>query len=115
MKLADIPADSLTLPIHRMWKDDWFLLTAGDWEAKVIVNGKTLGTHQGGYDAFSYDITDALNPSGKQEMVLTAWDPTNEGGQPVGKQILNPSGCSYTPSAWDLPNGSYGFKLSFEF
>lgn len=34
MKLQDIPVASLEVPIHRLWQDDWFLLTAGDFEAK---------------------------------------------------------------------------------
>ena len=32
---------------------------AVDWQATVSVNGKELGTHRGGYDAFSFDVTDA--------------------------------------------------------
>ena len=42
---------------------------AVDWEAKVSVNGKKLGVHRGGYDDFSFDITDALKTSGEQEIV----------------------------------------------
>ena len=40
-----------------------FLLHFGavDWEATVWVNGKKLGKHQGGYDGFSYDITDVTD------------------------------------------------------
>src|SRR5439155_3848905 len=33
---------------------------AVDWQVKVYVNGKLVGEHTGGYDAFSFDITDAL-------------------------------------------------------
>ena len=35
---------------------------AVDWQATVYVNGKQVGQHQGGYDGFSFDITDALKP-----------------------------------------------------
>ena len=44
------------------WKGQRVLLHFGavDWEATVWVNGKEVGTHRGGYDAFSFDITDAL-------------------------------------------------------
>jgi guanidinopropionase len=31
---------------------------AVDWEATVWVNGKDLGTHRGGYDAFDIDALD---------------------------------------------------------
>ena len=30
------------------------------WQAQVFVNGKPLGQHQGGYDGFTLDVTDAL-------------------------------------------------------
>ena len=33
---------------------------AVDWETTVWVNGTKLGTHRGGYDPFSFDITDEL-------------------------------------------------------
>jgi len=34
VKLVEIPAESLDLPINRIWKDEWFLLTAGDFAAR---------------------------------------------------------------------------------
>ncbi len=69
---------------------------AVDWEAEVWVNGRRLGSHRGGYDPFSFDITDALRASGAQELVVAVWDPTNRGGQPRGKQVLRPHGIWYT-------------------
>jgi len=35
-----------------------------DWEATVYVNGEAVTTHQGGYDHFTADITDALSAEG---------------------------------------------------
>jgi len=69
-------------------KNDRILLHFGavDWEAVVQVNGKYIGTHRGGYDAFSFDITDALSPDGEQVLVVTVTDPTEQGQQPRGNQ-----------------------------
>ncbi len=69
---------------------------AVDWQAQVWVNGQQVGEHQGGYDPFSLDITDALKGEGAQELVVAVWDPTNKGPQPRGKQVLDPNGIWYT-------------------
>ena len=69
---------------------------AVDWEAVVFVNGKKVGEHMGGYDPFSFDITDALKDQGKQELLVRVWDPTNDGFQPRGKQVKEPRGIWYT-------------------
>lgn len=86
----DLPAD---------WKGQRVLLHFGavDWEATVFVNGKELGTHRGGYDGFSFDITDALKAEGPQELIVRVFDPTDRGDQPRGKQVLKPGGIMYTP------------------
>ncbi len=52
--------------------------------------------HRGGYDPFTFDITDALKPGGRQELVVSVWDPTDSGPQPRGKQVLHPHGIWYT-------------------
>jgi len=87
-----------TFEIPKKWKDKRVLLHFGavDWDATVWVNGKKLGNHRGGYDPFSFDITDALTKSGKQEIVLSVWDPTDTGTQPRGKQVRKPGGIWYT-------------------
>ncbi len=69
---------------------------AVDWEATVWVNGRELGTHRGGYDPFSFDITAALKPGAEQEVVVAVWDPTDAGHQPRGKQVRKPHGIWYT-------------------
>jgi hypothetical protein len=69
---------------------------AVDWEAVASVNGRQVGEHRGGYDPFTFDITDALRPSGRQEIVVRVWDPTDKGPQPRGKQVLNPRSIWYT-------------------
>ena len=87
-----------TVEIPRAWKGRRVLLHFGavDWEATVYVNGKELGTHRGGYDAFAFDITEALRTEGPQEIILRVFDPTDRGEQPRGKQVLKPGGIWYT-------------------
>ncbi|WP_372638533.1 glycoside hydrolase family 2 protein [Fodinibius sp.] len=68
---------------------------ASDWETHVRVNGEYVGTHQGGYDPFTFDITDQL-AKGEQEIEVTVWDPTDIGYQPVGKQTHDPRSIWYT-------------------
>ncbi len=68
---------------------------AVDWKTTVWLNRQALGEHTGGYDPFSFDITDALRP-GENELVVAVWDPTDTGWQPRGKQVLKPHGIWYT-------------------
>lgn len=70
---------------------------AVDWLCDVFVNGKLAGTHQGGYDPFSIDISSFLKKGGNQELVVRVWDPSDDGPQPRGKQIKHPHGIWYTP------------------
>jgi beta-galactosidase/beta-glucuronidase len=88
-----------TFTVPDAWKDKTILLHCGavDWDCDVFVNGTLLGNHTGGYDPFSFDITDALNATGSQELVVSVLDPTNKGRQPVGKQCDHPHGIWYTP------------------
>ncbi|MEU5071993.1 AbfB domain-containing protein [Streptomyces asoensis] len=61
---------------------------ASDWRTTVQVNGQQAGAvHSGGYDAFSYDITGLLN-GGTNTLVVSVWDPTETGGQAIGKQRI---------------------------
>ncbi|HUW19960.1 MAG TPA: glycoside hydrolase family 2 TIM barrel-domain containing protein [Sedimentisphaerales bacterium] len=82
------------------WEQGRVLLNFGavDWETTVWVNSRQVGTHRGGYDPFTFDITDALKGTGRQEIVLSVWDPTDAGTQPRGKQVRNPHKIWYTPT-----------------
>ncbi|MFF0459436.1 PA14 domain-containing protein [Streptomyces mexicanus] len=102
----------------RMWYRRTFTVPAGwhvghgkrlqlnfgavDWKADVYVNGTRVAAHQGGYDKFSADITDALKPGRTQELIVGVYDPTDASGgenPPLGKQRLDPSGIWYTPTS----------------
>ncbi|MGD9635765.1 MAG: sugar-binding domain-containing protein [Pirellulales bacterium] len=73
---------------------------AVDWQCKVWVNGKEVGEHEGGFDRFTFDVTDALHDGsskdGENEIVVAVWDPTDTSTQPRGKQVLKPNGIWYT-------------------
>jgi len=69
---------------------------AVDWHANVYVNGTLIGAHRGGFDGFSFDITDALIEGDTQTITVRVDDPTDTGTQPVGKQTANPRGIWYT-------------------
>ncbi|HON64891.1 MAG TPA: glycoside hydrolase family 2 TIM barrel-domain containing protein [Phycisphaerae bacterium] len=71
-------------------------LDAVDFESEVFINGQSVGVHRGGYDAFTYDITDYLTGSGPQELIVRVYDPTDHAGVPRGKQTLYPGGIMYT-------------------
>lgn len=96
------------LPAQRLWYKRSFdrpatkegervLLHFGavDWQTKVYVNGKEAGQHTGGYQNFSFDITSLL-VNGRNELVLDVYDPTDQGPNPHGKQVLAPKGIRYT-------------------
>lgn len=85
-----------TFSVPAAWAGRHVMLRFGavDWQARVFVNHIELGCHRGGYDAFSFDITEALNGSGPQELELAVSDPT-EGDQPRGKQSRKPEGIFY--------------------
>lgn len=87
-----------TFTVPEAWQGQRTLLHFGavDYEAAVYVNGVQVAAHKGGYDAFSADITDSLSAGGQQEIVVGVKDPSDAGGQPVGKQRLNPGGIFYT-------------------
>jgi hypothetical protein len=95
-----------TLWYHRQFKipDSWrgkrvrLHFGAVDWQARVSVNGKDVGQHRGGYDAFALDITDQLKWNGGEEISVAVTDPT-EGDQPRGKQSRKPEGIFYTPTS----------------
>ena len=68
---------------------------AADQRADVFLNGKPVGTHKGGYEAFSFDITPYL----QQENVLRicCFDDLTDQSYPYGKQTLKRGGMWYTP------------------
>ncbi|WP_162144792.1 PA14 domain-containing protein [Peribacillus kribbensis] len=88
---------NFTIPSN--WKGDRVKLNfdAVDYKTVVYVNGQKAGEHIGGYDAFSFDITDYLVKK-DNELIVEVYDET-KGGQSRGKQTTNPEGIWYTSTS----------------
>ena len=84
--------------IPNVWSKKHILLNfeACDWETMVWVDGKKVGTHRGGYDPFTFDITQSLVDKKLHELLVCVWDPTDKGTQPRGKQVSSPGSIWYT-------------------
>jgi len=84
--------------IPETWKTKKILLHFGavDWETTIWINKKLVAIHKGGYTPFYFEISEFLNSSDENEIILSVWDPTNKGYQEQGKQSLNPKVILYT-------------------
>lgn len=96
-----------TFAVPQAWNGQRILLHFGavDWHCEVWLNGRSLGTHRGGYDSFTFDITSPLKPNETQELVVSVLDPTDTSWQLRGKQTLHPDGAAYTACSgiWQTP------------
>ena len=88
-----------TFSVPANWKNKDIVLNYGavDWKADVFINDILIGSHQGGFTPFSFNITPYLNGKNNQKLVVRVWDPSDKGYQPRGKQTSNPEGIWYTP------------------
>ena len=66
-----------------------------DQVADIYVNQNHVFHHEGGYEAFSADITDALDA--ENELVIRVQDDLRDLTFPYGKQTLKRGGMWYTP------------------
>lgn len=98
-------------PSDRLWYEKKFTVNdelsgkrillhfdAVDWQCKVYINKKLVGTHTGGYCSFYFDITDELT-DGENTLNLCVYDPTESGWQQRGKQDNHPHGFWYTATS----------------
>lgn len=71
--------------VPSIWKNKQMILhfDAVDHDATIFINGQKAGSHSGGYDAFSINITPHLK-NGVNTIVVAAYDP-NDGRAPSGK------------------------------
>ena len=74
--LADIGWYRRTIEVDELWNGRRVFLTIGasDWETSVWLDGKLLGTHQGGYTPFSFELTDHIQYGRSQMLVIRADD-----------------------------------------
>ena len=109
------PPESLLSGVHRVFPENASLLyekeftlpegfvrhrvilyfDAVDQIATVRLNGTVLGTHIGGYDRFSFDITPYL--SERNTLTVTVLDRLSDAVLPYGKQKRKRGGMWYTP------------------
>jgi len=77
---------------------DRFLLHFGavDQEAEVWLNGERIGSHEGGYLEFSFDVTDTLKRNVQNHLRIKATDALSK-VYPYGKQCRKRGGMWYTP------------------
>ena len=105
VKRAFMPDEVLYYQRNIEIPDDWsgrrIILHFGavDYASEVFVNGKRVGGHEGGYNPFSFDITDYIAGAGVQSLVVKVTDGTSSVGKPRGKQTLHPNGIMYTPTS----------------
>ena len=87
---------SFTLPAGFM--KDRLLLHFGavDQSCEVYVNGRSAGTHEGGYTPFTLDVTSLASPTGRNTLTVAVRDETAEGAGIYGTQSSNPRGIWYT-------------------
>ncbi len=71
---------------------------AVDYETKVLVNGKQVGAHKGGYTSFSFDITQFL-VDGANQLLVNVVDPCDTQELARGKQKTVNGGIWYTPQS----------------
>lgn len=68
---------------------------AVDQKCILLINGREVGSHTGGYDAFSFDITRFLEQENRITLFVT--DSLKDTNLPYGKQKQKRGGMWYTP------------------
>lgn len=71
---------------------------AVDQDATVYLNGVEAGSHQGGYNAFTLDVS-ALIKEGENTLCVRVTDETDAGWKTRGKQTQKRGGIWYTPQS----------------
>ena len=98
-EICDVVWYRRKIPVISFQKEKRYLLHFGaaDYEAQVWINGRSVGTHKGGYTPFSFDITELLTGEG-DEITVRVEDRYLDTSQVRGKQMWQQKehGCWYT-------------------
>lgn len=91
-----------SIPQQTGWPGKSILLNVGasDWETTIWVNGVKVGEHKGGYDPFTFNISQTIQDQkqSEHEIVVRVWDGSDVSYQARGKQVRKPGGIFYTPT-----------------
>ena len=101
MRHEDISWYRRTFDIPKEWagRDVIIHFDAVNWDATVYLNGKRLGNHKGGYDAFGFNITRLLSKEGPNDLIVGVVNTPDLGNHARGKQTMKPGGIFYTPAS----------------
>jgi hypothetical protein len=85
--LADIAWYSRQLFVPAEWEGlrPFLVLGACDWRTDVWIDGMKVGSHQGGYTPFEFDLSQHVKPGGSHTLVLRV-DDTEHSFKLYGKQ-----------------------------
>lgn len=77
---ADIGWYQRSIRISSNWEGKRVFLTIGasDWETHVWLDGKLLGSHQGGYVPFSFELTEHIQAGSDQKLTIRVDDARRE-------------------------------------
>lgn len=125
---------TIEIPPGAEWRGKRVILTIGaaDFFTDCWCNGVYLGSHEGGYVPFEFDLTDALSEADQRGfrsavLVIRVEDPMDNHEQPVGKQwrwytttsgiwqtvFIEPRGVAHIDHFRIIPNIDIG-HASFE-
>ena len=84
---GDIAWYARQITVPREWKGKRIFVVVGasDWETRAWFAGKELGSHQGGYTPFEFELTDEVS-FGKSQQLMLRVDDTSNNAHLYGKQ-----------------------------
>ena len=94
---AEDAATSATGANVRWRRHPYLCFGAVDWNAKVWVDGRFAGEHDGGYSSFALDLSQYVRPGHPATLTVRAWD-TAAADTPVGKQT--PRWYTHSSGIW---------------